>query len=388
MSSPACGQNRFATTSTVQTATPQLHEGSSTSTALTPALNDSAISDVLTGFPTSPTDSLSRNWSTISYENRNTAVPSTITDFDWQWDLWGPHPSSPAASNAITSPIGADVHLGSDNPVPGPPNCATNEAGTAAANPHMTLPTPLGLSPKNSKGYPKLGPLPAEQTDIEICTGRLSELIARLWPVARTCQRLNSTQNEYNGPLVTNAAYDSAHALLAPPPTENDAGSQPTPACNALYIAFSASHALHEILHRLLLSGSTQGGSLHPMDNSALVYHLVPACYMLVLSIYRALLQALQNDAIAEHRQFSTSVEGNIGPVPSLVKVRIALLLQLSEYFLNNLRRAIQSVLKGRGQDVVGNENHQQSLDTSTLTSIAELDAETTQRLQHLREMM
>ncbi|KUJ07544.1 uncharacterized protein LY89DRAFT_357007 [Mollisia scopiformis] len=213
-----------------------------------------------------------------------------------------------------------------------------------------------GHSAHSGHGRGDYGSIPTTQG----CITQLSELLTRLSSAFAAAQQELIPGSPS---LVINTAFDSLAALLVSPTVVLPGADQ---ASDAVRDTFSASQRLLEILHHLQdLQLGEEGGKMdvdspclpappptppprsppsgeqfsqrtRSQHSDTVVHHLVLACHSLLLNIYGPLLAALQHDALA------SDSDGVLAP--SLVDMRLILLVQLCSYFIDRLHEGVSGL--------------------------------------------
>ncbi|KAI0376193.1 hypothetical protein F5Y04DRAFT_267013 [Hypomontagnella monticulosa] len=281
---------------------------------------------------------------------------------------------------------------------------------------------------------------------------QLSELSVRLYPLYRLTCSLSSTNSpgEPVSPLINNTVFESLAAFLVSGnnPTQHTTpmGALPSPAStcgnpnstNTLHDTLAASRHLLEILRRLQVSEgpmrantgfwapfNNQPATSHPRSMSmstsisiesllpdlgtggmasnhahhpppltassgAVVRHLVLACHTLLLETYCALFVALQHDAdlLRDRSYFPASDFDTDAGV--LTDMRLALVVQLSSYFIHRLRQAVGPYLSARIPPLQDRpyQLNMSASPTDSLGPICDLEIQVQQRLARLRQTL
>ncbi|KIN06914.1 hypothetical protein OIDMADRAFT_46831 [Oidiodendron maius Zn] len=346
-------------------------------------------------------------------------LPGTAMFLDkWPWDL---DPSWPGPDLGW----GGSLSSSTNDPPPAPGTSRHHQPGSGVGI-DSAAPAASALAPSGQASSPSAA---------RGCIAQLSELLSRLSSAFGVVQR--GLEPTGSSALVTELAFDSVATLLLSPPN-----SQPTtPATySPWHDTFSASHQLLEILQHLQRASESDASSsssscsssyhshshshshsqpvtsLNPLpsapaptprsrspgpspitdfppaqahpplhthqhrhqrgNSDAVVHHLILACHSLLLNIYSPLLVALQRDAAST----ASAAEGLGFLAPSLVDVRLVLVVHLTTYMIDRLHNGVHAYLSMCGGD----------LNTTPMTrqTTVDLEAEIQERLIRLRRTL
>ncbi|KAF7596233.1 hypothetical protein BBP40_002766 [Aspergillus hancockii] len=358
----------------------------------------------------------------------------------WPSSKWDLTSNDQALHNLDFLPVGISFGAEYNEMLPPPyPQLRPHDGPTAGPEDPDDL-NSHGMSAVPSDSSPLL---PARIDDTEVCVRQLSDLTARLYSVYRTSCGLDSVpRNEHASSSITTAIFEAVTALFHEDPSPMPSSTTPS----ALNEAFTASRTLLEILFRLLEnaeltnSGSADSGTagnraepvrrpsgmMHiPVDLRAgstvigaetgsgnshepVVYHIATTCYSLLLLIHITLIGALQRNVFS-HTSQESSASGSTSPStsssslsasayspPSMVELRLVLLVQLMAYFLDRLQQTMsaysaQVARRPRRQSLDGGIEMLDELNPYQVPlpdTISALESRARSRLSHLRRTL
>lgn len=181
----------------------------------------------------------------------------------------------------------------------------------------------------------------AADSNLQEPFGILPELLSRLSCSWATMQQRELSSLNY---LADDAAFESVaafHAFAYTPGTDA-ACLPPCPLRDNLL----ASHRLLEFLHDARRSFSLDRPVQNRCSKTA-SHHLVLTCYILLLGVYDTLLAALQHDV-------ASGLLSSLGGLsaPSLAKMRLFMLVQLSSYSIDGLHHGVNRYLVACANDL------------------------------------